>query len=230
LSSFWGPLQYHQREEYSEQRKNVNKDIGQLENQVKDAEAKLKKKNERLESALEKENQAKEINKKREFCVKALNIVIKTKNDVMQEIREKIESKTQEQFLDMVWKKETFRSVEIDLNYHIKLIHSLGFECLGTVSAGERALLALAFTLSLHEVSGFDSPILIDTPVARISGKNRENFGKIFSSVSDKKQTILLFTPDEYTKSIGKYLDNKASSRQNINLSIDETVSTLEVL
>ena len=60
-------------------------------------------------------------------------------------------------------------------------------------------MLALAFTLSLHKISGFDGPIIIDTPVARVSDENRQNFGVALASVSLQKQTILLFTPSEYS-------------------------------
>ena len=40
-------------------------------------------------------------------------------------------------FFDLLWKTETFKDVEIDENYNINLIHSKGFNCLGSVSAAE---------------------------------------------------------------------------------------------
>jgi DNA sulfur modification protein DndD len=88
----------------------------------------------------------------------------------------------------------------------------------------------LSFTLALHEVSGFDSPILIDTPVARISEKHRESFGRIFEEVSREKQTILLFTGPEYSEEIRRLLDTKASGRYVMETSSDEMVTRLEVL
>ena len=98
------------------------------------------------------------------------------------------------------------------------------------ISAAEREFLALSFILALHNISGFKSGLIIDTPVARVSDENRENFGKIFSKISEKKQTILLFTPSEYSEDISKYLDTIASGRYKFSLSSDEKVSRLEVL
>jgi DNA sulfur modification protein DndD len=129
-----------------------------------------------------------------------------------------------------VWKKATFGDVRIEADYSISLIHSMGYECLGSVSAGERELLALSFTLALHRASGFDSPILIDTPVARISDVNRENFAQVLAEVSTTKQIILLFTPDEYSEEVSRFLDGRASGRYRLKLSSDEIEAKVEVL
>jgi DNA sulfur modification protein DndD len=106
----------------------------------------------------------------------------------------------------------------------------IGYECLGSISAAERELLALSFTLALHKVSGFDSPILIDTPVARVSDQNRENLGRVFSEVGRNRQIILLFTPAEFSEEISKILDRTASTRRILELSADERETKLEVL
>ena len=100
---------------------------------------------------------------------------------------------------------------------------------LGTGSKAENELLALAFTLGLHKVSGFDAPILIDTPVARVSDTQRENFGKILKKISTKKQTILLFTIDEYSDNIRKVIEPVASNIFRIKMAEDEKNSTIEV-
>jgi len=106
----------------------------------------------------------------------------------------------------------------------------MGFSCLGSISAAERELLALSFTLALHKISGFDSPILIDTPVARVSDEHRENLGNIFAEISKNKQLILLFTPAEYSPEISKPIDIKSSNKFHIKLSSDEKEAILEVV
>jgi DNA sulfur modification protein DndD len=221
---------YNQREHLETEFEQLQREIGGLIEQIKNAEVLVNDNKEHLEKSLEKEKKAQKISKERDFCEEALKIVKKTKYDIMREIREKIELQTQEFFFDLTWKHKTFKSVEIDSDYNIRLFHKMGYECLGSISAAERALLALSFTLALHEVSGFDSPILIDTPVARISGKHRENFGNTLSMISENKQTILLFTPDEYTSEVSKYLDKQANSRRIIKMSSDERKSELEDL
>ena len=162
------------------------------------------------------------------FCTKALDIVSKTKVLIMKETREKIESETKDIFFKLIWKKETFKDINITEDFNINLIHSMGFPCLGSISAAERELLALSFTLALHKISGFDSPILIDTPVSRVSDEHRENLGNVFSSISNYKQIILLFTPAEYSQDISKSLDQIANNKYRFNLTKDEKEVKLE--
>jgi len=154
----------------------------------------------------------------------------KNKEIIREKTREKIESETNKIFFKLIWKKRTFKNIDINQDYNINLIHSMGYECLGTIGAAERELLALSFTLALHTISGFDSPILVDTPVARVSDEHRENLGKIFSKVSKNKQIILLFTPAEYSKEISKLLDTENSSRFNFKLSENEKETRLEMI
>lgn len=146
------------------------------------------------------------------FGTKASETMKLVKEDMMNLMRVQIEAATKEQFFSLVWKKETFKDVTIDEGYSLHLIHTLGYECLGTVSASERQLLALSFVLALHRVSGFDSPILVDSPAGRVSNEQRENLGKAFSAVSNDKQVILLFLPTEYSTDISKILDGSVAA------------------
>ena len=165
-----------------------------------------------------------------DFCSISLNVVLNTKKLIMTVTRNKIELETKNLFFQLIWKKETFKDISIDEGYNINLIHSMGYECLGSMGAAERELLALSFTLALHTISGFNSPILVDTPVARISDKHRENFGRVFSDISGSKQTILLFTPAEYSSDISRLLDIKKSSKLDFKMSSDEKETKLEVI
>ncbi|ODV49940.1 DNA sulfur modification protein DndD [Methanohalophilus euhalobius] len=181
-----------------------------------------KRLNEELDKEIEKGQKAKELKTQIDFCKKSYDVVKSTKQKIMNNTREQIEAETKAIFFELLWKKTTFKDVKINDDYSISLIHFMDYECLGSISAGERELLALAFTLALHKVSGFDSPILIDTPVARISSKHRENFGIALANISENKQTILLFTPDEYSENISQILNNYANTHVSLKMSSDE--------
>ncbi len=75
----------------------------------------------------------------------------------------------------------------------------------------------------MHEVSGFDSPLFIDTPIARASGENRENFARTLVEVSRRKQLILAFTPDEYSESISNEFDSAAATFIRLRLDASES-------
>ena len=222
---------HNERRKYEEIYSQNQRKIGALDVRVKQILLEIIDLQKQLDNELEKEQKVKKLKTQIDFCTKALTVVRQTKEIIMNETRNEIREKTKKIFFDLLWKKTSFKDVIIEKDYSINLIHSMrGYECLGSVSAGERELLALSFTLALHDVSGFDAPILIDTPVARISDEHRENFGNIFSEVSKGKQTILLFTPAEYSKDISDILEKKASSRSIFRLSSDEKETKVEVL
>jgi DNA sulfur modification protein DndD len=186
--------------------------------------------NQNLNKALLKEAVFQEVRHQIAFGNRASSVVDNVVKTTMDRVRKAIEDETRDSFFNLVWKKETFKDVYIDENYALHLIHELGYECLGSVSASERQLLALSFVIALHKVSGFDSPILVDTPVARVSNEQRENLGKIFYQISRNKQLILLFLPTEYSVEISRNLDTCASSMRKLRLTGDEREIQMEVI
>jgi len=221
---------YEERKRFEQICDENQKKLGIFEQRKIELLKNIKDLNEQLEKEIEKEKKITKIKNQMDFCMKSLDIVRKTKEIIMEKTREKIESETNKIFFELVWKKRTFKEININRDYNINLIHSMGYECLGTIGSAERELLALSFTLALHTISGFDSPILVDTPVARVADEHRENLGKIFLKVSKKKQIILLFTSAEYSKEISKLLDTENSSRFNFKLSANEKETGLEMI
>lgn len=221
---------YSERSKFEEILESNQQQLGALQMMRQQGQDKVGEAQSELERELRKEERVGELTKKVAFCERALHVVRSTQKDIMNATRERIERETRRQFFNLVWKKETFSDVRIAEDFGIGLIHSLGYECLGSISAGERELLALSFTLALHQASGFDSPILIDTPVARISDVNRENFAKVLGEVSTSKQIVLLFTPDEYSREISDFLHGRASGRYRLELTQDEIEAKVEEL
>ena len=183
-----------------------------------------------LTKGLQKEAAFKEVRHQIAFGHRASGLVNNVAATMMERVRKAIESETRDNFFDLIWKKQTYKDVYIDENYALHLIHDLGYECLGSVAASERQLLALSFVIALHKVSGFDSPILVDTPAARVSNQQRENLGSTFSAISKKKQLILLFLPSEYSFEISRSLDDCAGSMRKLRLTEDEREIVMEVL
>jgi len=211
-----------------ERMESTNQDLGSFRVHKERIIEEVQKLDDDIKKEAEKIDKANEIQGEITFCTKSYTIVANVKTQIMREIKEKIEMNTKDLFLNLVWKRNTFGDVKIDDSYNISVIHSLGYDCVGSLGAAERELLTLSFIIALHRVSGFDSPLLIDTPVARVSDTNRENLGKIFDEISDNKQVILLFTPDEYSEEISKLLDKTSSKRFNLILSQNEKETIFE--
>lgn len=221
---------HREREKLGKSYDRLQQDIGVNQEEMIRVKKELAQSEKEFYKEVEKEDKAKNIKLQSDFCKKALEIVQKTRKDIMKTTRQEIEKETENIFFALTWKHDTFKEVKIKPNYDISLIHSMDYDCLGSLSAGERELLAISFFLAIHRISEFRPPILIDTPVARISGKHRVNFGKTLAKVSHRKQVVLLFTPSEYSKEIAKTMDQEASNRYLLNLSSDEKISIVEEL
>lgn len=163
---------------------------------------KMKILEDKRDKAIEQQQELKKINSQIVFLKKAIDIIESVEKEMMDEVRKEMEISTMNYFNDLMWKKGVYNHISLDDDYRLELYHNNGDSCLGSCSAAERSLLALAFTLALHEVSGFDALLFIDTPVARVSGENRQNFANVLKKVSEHKQLIMAFTPDEYSSNI----------------------------
>ena len=155
------------------------------------------------DDAMEANNSLGEYKEYYEFTEHAERIVSETKKEIVDEVKQRLEKYTMELFDKLVWKKDTYGRVQLDDNFQMKLFHKkTDKSCLASCSASEKELLALAFTIAIHKVSGYDNLLFIDTPVGRISDENRTNFAKVLLEVSQTKQIILAFTPSEYSEEI----------------------------
>lgn len=143
------------------------------------------------------------------------------KEHIMGAMRREIERITWDIFDAMIWKSNTFGSIAISDNYDVAVYNKQGNEMTGSLSATEQMALAYAFTLAIHKASGKNCPLVIDSPLGRVSDENRENMAKALGEISKEKQIIMLFTPDEYSESVQAIYDEIADVRK-LRLSSDE--------
>ncbi|MGN0606061.1 MAG: AAA family ATPase [Oscillospiraceae bacterium] len=203
----------HQREDNEKLRDSNREKIGKYKEQLESMRKNLQEKNKEYSDALAANQACKEIREKYEFVQRAKDLLVKIKNGIVTDITTQLESKTMELFDALIWKKGTYGRVELDANFRLKLYHKITMSsCLNSCSAAEKELLALAFTLAVHEVSGYDNLLFIDTPVGRVSDENRENFAQVLLDISKKKQIILAFTPSEYSEEIKSVLNDSTAS------------------
>lgn len=172
--------------------------------------------------ALQTMNEHADIRKQLEVIDMLHGQFTKIKNQIMDEMKAEIEKTTWSIFDSMIWKKQTFGRIEIDDSYDIAVYNTDGIEMTGSLSATEQMALAYAFTLAIHRASGKNCPLVIDSPLGRVSDDNRENMARALQEVSRDKQIIMLFTPDEYSAAVRKMYDATAEVRE-LSLSEDES-------
>lgn len=200
------------------------KKIGSYTEEIRRLDKDILVTQEQLEQVAKGEARFSEMAEQISVAKEALAVVKGIETEITEDIRKRMEDETFNIFSNLIWKQNTYGRIELNEDYKLKLFHVHDDSCLGSCSAAERELLALAFTLALHKVSHHESLLFIDTPVGRVSDDNRKCFAKSLISVSENKQLILTFTSSEYSAEISKYFDDSAASFNYLSTT-DETTT-----
>lgn len=128
------------------------------------------------------------------------------------EVRGAVAASLESQFKQMTWKKDSFKSISIDENYKVSVLNNKDFEILSKLSAGERLCLSFAFSLTLSTVAGLNFPMVVDTPMGRLSPEAQVNLSTVLAEVTAPTgdslghQMIMLMTETEYNPDVAKAL------------------------
>lgn len=183
---------------------NKKSELDAIERNIHELEKKANKLLKDYEKILAEEEEYKSIYAKQNLCKSALKVIKKVEESIMAETRDKVEKCTTANFFKLLRKSKTYGRIEITKDYEVKLYDEDGRRALDSASASEVELLALSFTLAIHSISGFESPLVVDTLLARTSGIQRLNVAKSCLDISKKKQLLLFLIDDEYTEPVEK--------------------------
>jgi len=199
----------------------ANQAIGAAKVTIQTCENELQAIEEKRSAALKKMGEHEDIRKQVAVIEMLHSHFKRIKSSIMDAMKREIEETTWGFFDRMIWKKNTFGSLAISDSYDISVYNRDGAEMTGSLSATEQMALAYAFTLAIHKASGKNCPLVIDSPLGRVSDTNRENMAAALKEVSKTKQIIMLFTPDEYSEEVRKLYDGTAVVKE-LSLSEDE--------
>lgn len=194
----WG----EEREKHTKEKTKLGIDVGMLKKQIERRGNIIRGNNLELNKELAKETKHNSLRKLMDFCDDGIKAAQEVRDTIMRNVKEEIGRRTSQQFLALIWKKGTYKGVEIGDDYSISVPHVSGREGLGTLSAGERQVCALSFMAALNSVSGFEVPIIIDTPLARISSEPTRSIAENLPNYLPGKQVTLLVTDKEYTADV----------------------------
>ncbi|MFA5867126.1 MAG: AAA family ATPase [Actinomycetota bacterium] len=177
----------------------------------------------RRDDEMEKRKDIEELKGRICVCETAFAKASDARESILSKTREYVEEETNKAFSKLMWKKKTYKRIKIKEDYSLSVIHVSGQEWFPHMSAAERQLLVLSFTIALHTLAGFDSPLIIDTPVARVDDENRENFAEAFAKISQAKQVVLILSPTEWSSEISGVLDRYVGGKYRLDLNEEET-------
>jgi len=219
-----------QREKYAREKEQLVGEIAKKRHQIERRGNIIRACTSKLKKELKKEERHASLLHVLGFCDEGIKSAQEVKDAIMKKVKEEIEKRTSQQFLSLIWKKDTYKGVCIDADYNISVPHVSGREGLGTLSAGERQVCALSFMAALNSVSGFEVPIIIDTPLARISTEPSRNIARKLPDYLQGKQVVLLVTEKEYSSEVKEELRRCVGKAYIINVSERERGNLAEVV
>ncbi len=140
------------------------------------------------------------------------NILEKTHSELKQEIKNEVQEKTMEIFLKTMYKENLFKQFIIKDNFDVELIDKDDESMLASLSAGESLFLALSFISAIRNVTGFKFPLIIDTPLGRVSGTPRYLLSQALPKYLPDEQIIFLATDTEFLNPDPNVHDKKERS------------------
>jgi DNA sulfur modification protein DndD len=217
------------RSEHENKRKDLEGKIAVKKNDIERRQNIIRGNRIKFNEEIKKEEKHNWLLKVQAFCDKGIKCAEEVRDTIMETMKKEIEEKTSRQFLSLIWKKETYKAVKIDGDYNISVEHVSGMEGLGTLSAGEREVCALSFMAALNSVSGFEVPLVVDTPLARISTEPSRNIAENLPNYLKGKQLTLLVTEKEYSPEVQKALSDALGKVYIINVEEKEHGNLAEV-
>jgi len=217
------------RQRVSREKEEIVGRIAILKSQIERRDAQIRQFQRELNQELKEQEKYNVLASKLSICNEAAEAAEYVKNTIMCDVKNDIEKQTSQQFLSLIWKKGTYKGVRIDDDYNISVPHVSGREGLGTLSAGERQVCALSFMAALNNVSGFDVPLIIDTPLGRISNEPTKNIAENLPKYLKGKQVTLLVTDKEFSKEVQESLSKKIGKTYRIDVQEKELGNLAEV-
>ena len=172
-----------------------------------------------------------EYNKKIEFTRTVANAAKTVRSQLTEDMRFKIEELTKDKFIKIQWKDDEFVDIRLDNDYGVYIKNRLGKEERpGDLSDGEKLCLGLCFMSALHNVSGFELPIVMDTPLGNLDVDMRHNIAEFLPQFVDGKQIVLLVTSTEYTEDFRDTLLDHVGKEYTIKWTSSEDGKESEVI
>ncbi len=211
-----------QRSEIEDRISDMRQEIGRVEHEIETLDGKIDELDEEWREEAAKESKHRTMMRKLDFVEDANKELTKIKQTILAQIRENTEENMNRYFNDLIWKDEDY-TVELGDDYTVSVYGKHGDNKIGSLSAGEKQVLALSFMSALTKISGFNAPIVIDTPLGRISSKPKKRIAQNLPTYLMDTQITFLMTDEEYTDEVRAHLQNSVANEYLLDYSNEVT-------
>ena len=211
-----------QRSEIENRISDMRQEIGRVKHEIETLDEKIDELDEEWREEAAKESKHRRMMKKLDFVEDADEELTNIKQTILTQIRKNTEENMDRYFNDLIWKDEDY-TVELGDDYTVSVYGKHGDNKIGSLSAGEKQVLALSFMSALTKISGFNAPIVIDTPLGRISSKPKKRIAQNLPTYLMDTQITFLMTDEEYTDEVRAHLQNSVANEYLLDYSNEVT-------
>lgn len=189
----------------------MNQELGELRGEIKQQQEIVEERDDEWRKALEKREENQILVQKSVFIEDATDKLRNINRDILKQVRSEIEDRLEQYYNDLIWKSEDY-TINLTENYEVELFNQDGRKNLGSLAAGERQVLALSFMASLSKISGFSAPIIIDTPLGRISSDPKKLIAQNVPNYLRESQVTFLMTDVEYSQDVRAFVEDEVAN------------------
>ncbi|CAJ52207.2 AAA family ATPase [Haloquadratum walsbyi] len=198
-----------QQENLEEKKEKKIKEIGRKDAEISTTKDEVDSKRKELNRELKKEDRHQSIVNQVEFAYQSTTEMESIKTKILRQIRSETQKNMERYFNELIWKTDDYTiTLENDYTIEVSGPGSDGNR-IGSLSAGEKQVLALSFMAALSDISGFNAPVLIDTPLGRISSNPKKDIAQNLPDYLEGTQMTFLMTDEEYTEGVQSMMEHK---------------------
>ena len=210
-----------EKEGLIEERGSLKEKISSLEDAIRKGETE--------EGKLLRNESSSKLSAKKALLIKdALEKLKEYKDKSFTKIKEDIQKNADQLFRKMIWKKDVFDMLIIDEDFKFKVMKKDGMDAFGTLSAGERQILAFAFISALSKVAQIDNPLLIDTPFGRIDDDPTENIAEALKDNLSQFQITFLMTGKEFNDNVKNTMKPRIGKYYELQFNEDDATTKIK--
>ena len=194
----------------------MEREVGELEGKIQQQEEIVEERRVEWKQAMREQDEHDLLVRQSEFIDEASDKLSEIKTEILEQVRTDTEDRLEQYYNDLIWKEERY-TVDLTEEYEVRLYGPDGRKNLGSLSAGERQVLALSFMAALSKISGFSAPVVIDTPLGRISSEPKQLIAQNVPEYLDDTQVTFLMTDVEYSEDVRAYISDEVANEYHLD-------------
>ena len=199
---------------------------GSLDSQLETLNKKIAHLEKQIERARKDESKQDLLSRKVNLAQRAADAIDEMYQIFADDMRRRIEAKTEEIFKQLIWKDSHFQDIRLGSDYNLEVIDRYGLPARPELSAGERQVLSLSFITAMSRTSEEEAPLVMDTPFGRLSSAHRNSITEHLPELAD--QLVLFVTDEELRDQARENLEPRIGAEYRLDFDRETSCTTIE--